>query len=382
MRAALRRASRFAVVLLVTWVVSPTMCFGISVEEVLEAWRARQRAFDTVRVRVVGTKSEPAGLWQLPEDMSSVRHSPPIPVPAEDHVQPIECDLLLDLKNGRFRRHHRREHFSASPGKYVYCPLDELAVYNGQLYKFHRPHHINVAKSPRPDSTGVELAIAEVATSVVFQAECIPVLYGCGIIHTQRAFDPHNLRPMLDRSHFRSEGEVDVEGHSCLVLRTKPDAADSFFEFWVDSEDPCIIRQVHTYGVGGDGKLWKTTRINYAETDAGSFPDSWTIEHSGDATDKVARYSIQVEEFGANPEVTDADFEIEPPPGTWVHDYRRPRDDRDYVVGEPGTPNLPVGEFALQEEQAQSRTWLYLGVAAVAVIVFTGTVLVRRRRGP
>jgi hypothetical protein len=141
-----------------------------------------------------------------------------------------------------------------------------------------------------------------------------------------------------------------------------------------------MIRQVQGYGLEGDGKLWVTTKIDFRETEHGPIPDAWTIDRYNNATGKVARCSIKLDEFEANPAVTDADFDIDPPAGTRVYDETRPEDARHYVVGGPGKPNLPVGEHILQKKAARSRNWMYLGIAAVIAIAAGVAFWVYRRR--
>lgn len=305
------------------------------------------------------------------------------PIPPQDHTEPIEQEILLDFQNLRLRRHQVREQaiWQKDSDEWVSFPRDEILVHNGANFKNYKPHESNLANAPEPDIFGTELTVYKARPRViVFEVENNPLLYACGIIHTTLNFDPANLRPNLNPAAFRMQSENELDGHQCLVLRTVPDPSKRFFEFWVDADDYRIIRQVHGYGLNQEGELWVTTTMEWQDTDYGPLPLNWEIQRFEHFTKKASVYKMTLDEFEVNPAVTDADFDIDPPPGTRVYDETLPKEAQEYVVAAPGKPNLPVGEHILQEEQTQSRNWLLAGIVAVVLLLIGAVVVYRRRR--
>ncbi|WP_145944216.1 hypothetical protein [Fuerstiella marisgermanici] len=364
----------------VHFVATGSLCLGQSAPEVVEAWRGRQDQFESISFQISGTKSEPRGYVQLPEGMRS--KAPIVPLPQKDSTTPILSDVLLDFANGRLRCRVEtvRQFWNSETEQFVSIPSDQTSYFNGQQAKKYQPHASNLANAP-VEAIGTELNIYKGrARTIVFGLEHNPILYACGIIHTTLNFDPADLKPELRRSSFRLRSEIELEGNKCLVLRSVPDPSKRFYEFWVDADDPRIIRQVHGYGLNQKGKLWVTTKIDWQETEHGPLPSAWEIQRFEDSTEKVSVYNIKVDKFEVNPAVTDADFDIDPPPGTRVSDDNLPKEARKYVVAAPGKPNLPVGEHMRQEERATSRAWLFMSIAAVVVLLIAALIMYRRRR--
>lgn len=355
-------------------------CFGDSVSEILDAWRERQNQFDSIQFQISGTQSEPRGYLQVPEGLK--QKAPVVSMPTEDTSKPIRSNVLLDLSHGRLRCHVETstQFLRSDTRQFVSIPSEDTAYFNGQQSKNYKPHATNLAHAP-VESFGTELIIYKAGPrKIVFGLEHNPLLYACGIIHTTLNFVPTNLEPELRPKSFRLQSEIEFEGNKCLVLRSVPDPSKRFYEFWVDADDPRIIRQVHGYGLNQKGKLWVTTKIDWQETEHGPLPSAWEIQRFEDSTEKVSVYNIKVDKFEVNPAVTDADFDIDPPPGTRVSDDNLPKEARKYVVAAPGKPNLPVGEHMRQEERATSRAWLFMSIAAVVVLLIAALIMYRRRR--
>ena len=119
--------------------------------------------------------------------------------------------------------------------------------------------------------------------------------------------------------------------------------------------------------------------IEYRNTEWGPIPSRWTAEHYSFMTGKPETYEVKLDGFEVNPPVTDETFELVAPAGTRVYDETRPEGDQEYVVAAPGQPELPVSEVILQEGQARSRTWLYVGLLGTVIIVGGVVVFLNRR---
>ncbi|MEQ9407548.1 MAG: hypothetical protein RIK87_07455 [Fuerstiella sp.] len=354
---------------------------GDQVDAIVDAWKARQKQFRAVGFHISGTLLETAGFGMAP----TTGYTKVMPAPAEDETSGMTGTVVLDLERGRLRRHQvksRRMWIPASKS-FQSFPWDQLVVFNGSRFKSYAPHALNLAKAPVPGLKGIELniAAADQPLGIVFDVEYDPLLYACGIIHTQLAFHPSDLQPRIDVRQFKSDGMTRLDEHDCVVLRTVPDELEHHFEYWVDAEDHRIIRQAIGYGLAEPGKLWLRTTIDYVETEHGPMPDIWIIERHDFQTDRLAVYSMKLDKFEANPAVSDADFDIDPPPGTRVTDSTRPRDAQHYVVGEAGQPDLPLREFALQQEHSRSRFRMYAGVLGLLVLLAVAVFVFRRQRG-
>ena len=346
---------------------------------VVAAWQARQTQFDAVRFRISGTQYRPAGYSEIA--IHPGPRSPHVAVPARDTIEPVEQVVILDLRNIRLRR-YKTGHtliLSSDGSEFVPFPRAELVLFNGKQFKTYSPHELNLAKAPKPGLTGTEMFICEAQPrTIVFDLEANPLLYACGIIHASLSFDPANLQPEIRASDFRLQDRIDLAGRPCLVLRTFPDPSKRFYEFWVDATDPRIIRQVHGYGLEQKGELWVSTTVEWQDTEYGPMPDTWEISRFESSTNKVAVYKMKLDDFEVNPAVTDADFDIDPPPGTRVYDETLPEGAQEYVVAAAGQPNLPVGEFILQEEQTRSRHWMLAGIIVVTLLIAAATLVYRR----
>ncbi|MEQ9407773.1 MAG: hypothetical protein RIK87_08595 [Fuerstiella sp.] len=258
-------------------------------------------------------------------------------------------------------------------------PFDQTVVFNGDVFKSYRPHNLNLALAP-VETSGTELQIYNGRPRVVVLGlEHNPVLYACGIIHTELNHNPADLRPALDSRKFRLESQVVSGDRTCHILRSVPDPARRFYEYWVDSTDYRKIYQVHGFGLGGEGRLWVTTKIEYRDSEHGPLPSTWEIQRFENSTNKAAVYRMQLDEFDVSPAFSDEDFDIDPPPGTRVSDDNLPRDARKYVVAVPNQPDLPVGEFEAQQEQRESRLSLFVGLAMI-VLLSVGAIATWRRR--
>ena len=99
---------------------------------------------------------------------------------------------------------------------------------------------------------------------------------------------------------------------------------------------------------------------------------NWRIEKSDFMTDKVSVYEMTLDEFEADPNISDADFEIDPPAGTRVFDENLHRDARTYVVGAPGKPNLPIAEFEANKDMQRSRRNMFIGIGCVLLLLAGG----------
>lgn len=351
---------------------------GEPVNTVVEAWQLRQEQLRSVRFRASGKCWKPRGYMQMPRILRAEAQG--FAVPAQDHTEPIHSEVTLDLERGRLLRHQIHETYTWISGSddAQFFPFDELVVFDGQHFKAYRPYERNHAKAPE-QSYATELSIyAAGPRTIVFGLELNPLLYACGIIHTDLNHNPANLRPELDPGQFKLEGEASLDGHPCLILRSVPDPRQRFYEFWVDRDDHRMIRQSLGYGLNQKAELWVTTRIEYRDTPHGPMPDTWTVERIEHSTGKVALYSMKLDEFEANPRVTDADFDIVPPPGTLVYDERRPKAERKFVVAGAGQPDLPPEAFIKHKTQPRSRGWAYAGIGAL-VAAIAAAILFRRR---
>lgn len=308
---------------------------------------------------------------------------PKLPVPGKDLTEPYGFSILLDFQQRRIRRHLTATQVMPLPsteGGFVPFPLDELITVNEERVKVYRPLKLNLSKSPRPDQNGTELIISDKdGTTSPFGFAYYPLLYACGIVHTTLEHDTRDLKPLINVKDIRDVGKVDLEGKSCRLIRTVPDKFQRYFEFAVDVSDPRTIRQVQQFGIEAPGELSFSTKISYEETPHGSFPNAWTTEQYVLSTGKAAIYTLIVDEREFDPEVSDQDFDIIPPPGTRVYDATLAKDAREYVVGmNPKLPDLPPEEARLQTEAARKLNWLWL-LALLAVAVMGGFVYFQRR---
>lgn len=349
-------------------------------EAVVATWRQAQQRFDTVRYQISGTVLRPKGFLRITEDLDPDGRE--IDMPAQDQRTSLQSGAVLHLASGRFcsQRKQPTLKWLADKKTFVEVPSDVTIYYNGAHFKSYMPDATNRDLSPVPRE-GTELSIYKGRPRVMpFGLEHNPILYACGTIQTVLAGDPSNLTPDLRADDFRLQTTADLNGRSCLVLRSVPDPQKRFYEYWVAEEDHRQILQVHGYGLEGQGKLWVTTRIHYAESEQGILPATWTIDRFEDTTAKALRMEMKLVDFQANPDVVDADFDVDPPPGTAVCDDHLPRDSRNYVVAAIGQPDLPVGEFEAQQGQQTSRRNLYLSLIVLAALLFSTYFLLRRRK--
>ncbi|MEQ9407774.1 MAG: hypothetical protein RIK87_08600 [Fuerstiella sp.] len=368
------------VALIAALVCSPTIAAEEEIREVLQTWRQQQQRFHAVRFKISGTLTRPDGYTLLPagNDYKNL-----VPASAESEQVAIESTLLFDFTHGRLRRHLIKASGMWVPEENAWrsFPFDQVVTYEGTQWQSYTPHELNLAKAALPDRQGTELAIySNQPRRIVFDVEHIPLLIACGMIRTVLVFEPHDFTPAINDHDFRLDGRHQLDENQCLVLRTIPDPMGYFFEYWVDIHDHRMIRRMMTYKSTDPPKLRLNTSIEYSETEHGPLPKNWRVEKADFMTDKVSVYQVSLDEFEANPILSDSDFQIAPPPGTRVHDERRPRDSRDYVVMGAGEPELPVGEFEARQEQRKSRFALFAGLAIVMFLVAGAVVVLRRRR--
>lgn len=304
-----------------------------------------------------------------------------LPIPAEGATHAIDGSLLLDMVTGRVRvvgTDHRPQF--ASPGRAVMVAGDQVAVYDGHVHRYFRPERTNPILNSGDGREMMELWIYPNAQQILFGVQHDPLLFTCGALYFTERIEADNLRVPIDPEQLRIDNDsVSRNGRNCIVLRTTPYRNGRYYEYWVDAEDPRMIVQFNACRLQQELEIWLSTSIEYRDSDWGPVPDHWTTVKYDFRTGKPETYEVRLDEIEANPVVTDADFEIEAPPGTRVYDATRPRGDQYYVVAAAGQPNLPVGEFVLQEEQFRYRMWMYLGIAGVVVVVIAAVVVKRRR---
>lgn len=355
---------------------------ALTAQAVVQDWRGLQRRFETVRFRFSGTVETCAGGGVPPDPFAgpSAKNA----WPPEPQLGEYEGDLLLDLAGKRARREKRDfQQCRNAKMEWVWGRVHEIAMFNGEFFqRYYPPEDNHRFGDAEMDRLIDDLDIRHDCPATFLFVEHKPLLMACGVFDISRDVTPDRLKVALDAALLRVEDAVMHHGRRHLVLRTMPTARrKSTIEFTVDAADP---RRISRYvGIREEGETWITISIDYQDTEWGPIPGEWVVNwySYGDGLPPTRVYRFHLDDFEANPLVSDADFEmLNPPPGTRVDDNRRPRGDQKYVIGEPGTPNLPVGEYMLQQEEARSRRWLYVGLAAVVAVLITGTVMIRRRR--
>ncbi len=302
--------------------------------------------------------------------------------PLEEWSHTISGEALFDFERRRIRMKIEGEDAGEAGGKMFRAPLLQHAVFDNDLFTVYEPHenslgHATIAAL----HTGAVFHISRRPTIDYINLEHFPPLLAAGAIPVDYSIHPSSLHSSLQAGQFRDAGSVVHNGIECAVLTTSPDTRNGhFYEYWVAVDDPRKIYRMMGYGrneTDGD-KPWFDIQITYRDSDHGPLPDRWTISRYNMDLTKAKIYDVQLGEFEFNPRVADADFDLQPPPGTRVCDERLPEGAQEFVQGEVGEPNLPPVEYDMQQARSSSRYRMAFGIlAAVAIVI---GVLVYRKR--
>jgi hypothetical protein len=224
---------------------------------------------------------------------------------------------------------------------------------------------------------GTELVLAEKPFEPIIRPQHVPLLLSLGFVQIGAGYDIAELRTDLNPRDFKQVSETTIDGTRCAVLQTVV-RRRYYNEYVVESTEPFLIRESREFDA--DGKLFESASINYQMTDAGYLPETWQTTQCSFENGKAETFEMRLTDFEMNPTFSDEDFDIDPPPGTRVVDQRRPQESRRYVIGDEEVPEIPTAEYELQQEARANRNWMFLMIAAVAVVAIGGVVWYRRAR--
>jgi hypothetical protein len=346
----------------------------------LADWQTRQKAMKTARYVLSGT-----GEFLKPLSPDSP------PAPDGDSARPYRAAVLLDLEGKRFRS-ESSEVFPAAGGKYE--ERTGTIAYNGAELRQGQPRELAEANG------GFDVLITKVtrdgASGSHVRDLFWPLLFAHGIVPT--AHQPAYVERLpfsLDPEQFFARGRHTLRGGSCRVFRTQPELGIKGIsdEYWVR---PDRVSAIARYVYLTDGQPWARLDIEWADSSSGWMPRSWTHALTTDGKNVNRLYTLRVDRFEANPNVSDADFTIpvapgmkrvvvaeEPPagvrtqPGFPGRRTYRIDDDGEWVeLSSEGWKDLDGSTIPLPSQWS----WRFWTAASAIVVLVGGCAVFRRRR--
>jgi hypothetical protein len=346
--------------------------------QVLSDWKQRHAALKTARYSITGTV-------EFKDKVSS--DDPPLPPGNPVHSRRVV--LLLDLERRRLRLETSEPYIDYTGAVGRYSRRISTSAFDGKIQQGYSH------KSKNGIAEGHDLGIARGDLfSLPYDPSLLPVFYAHGIVpspHHPLGPKTYLLSPEPEGLEIR--GQQTLNGQSCLVARTEPlgGAGTSVGEYWIIPDRKAAISRYVSFT---DNDPWIRIDVEWNKKDIG-WPDRWTMIWSSGGK-VVRRYKLQVDQFEANPAVTDADFTLQATPGMKIlvqdfpergkglHPYYPAT--REYQVSPSGdweelsAVGFTTVDGKLLPPERSTWGWWVAGAAAVLGIAGFVTVWMLRRR--
>jgi len=330
-------------------------------EQVIRDWQARRRIATTAEYRAEGTRTDMPGIF---DDW-----------PKKKHVTPISFTWLFDFHRNRCRK-EALQHFFFLPLS-AYAPLYRVEAYDGRRMLIYEPREKNTNAVRTPSEAQPDLTEqTEDYLNLFFSYFEDPVFLAHGLVKTRQGRPlPKAFLSPLDAADFVLNGEGEIGGTRCLVLRTKPDPADRVQEYWVDPTRCSAVLRYSSYTAEVPLAQFD---ITYKATQWGWLPEGWTYTDYDYRPAKKGTvcilFAFTVKNIAINPAVSGEEFRIDRKPGMIL---LKNASNKSYRVRDDGS----LEDFI--ETDGQPRR-LYLGWSLGIMVVFVlgglAALGIRRRR--
>lgn len=333
---------------------------GPDLAAVLEAWRARNAAFTTIRYRGEGKSCAVAGSFT---GTATIVDETAGPTPADDMIVDAHCVLLLDFGQGRAARRRTSLIYDGFAKGMNNLLRDKL--FDGNEFQVVNPDAVSKELGLKGDQSGVDVAInTEKNLKQFFEPNDFPILFSHGVFPTENFPEPRELRGGVLPTDLSITSQTEFDGRPHLVLRSPPrGGTDTFHEYWVDPSRQAAVSRWLSY-VRGNVR-WQF-EAKYTEQGGHWLPASWRLERlSGGNVDHWEEMTLEPAEV--NPAVTAEDFHVRTSAGQVVQDNRAGS-----VVRKGETPAEDV-DLNVERAREQKRRE---GLSTVTLISLIGGALI------
>lgn len=342
------------------------------IDDILAAWESRAESCKTVGVDYEAEVTVAEGYYTFPHEQATVSFPP------ESSSFETAGILLLDCAGQRLRYHFEEQQPQLGiDGSVRWVPREWTTFLTSDYVKEYRPSERN-GSGNAPGSRTTDLRIDQRPGMIpVLSLDMYPLLFAAGKYDIGFQWKRSPFETELKANDLKVERIASYQGSEHVVLQTKPFSGNTYFEYWVDRQNPLRVHRLAVYKLLDDGQL--STRadidITYREESPGPVPDSWraTVYMIGNQVPKIVDVHRLSYEFDVA--VQQSDFDLVPPQGTHVRDQTRPAGAQRYVVGETEHPELPPTEF--QEQLAASSRFrtVLIGLGLVVLMCAVGVSL-------
>jgi outer membrane lipoprotein-sorting protein len=340
------------------------------VAKIFADWQKRQERIQTIRYKLAGEHLIAKG--SLGDDYG--RPTTP-PSPPHDIRCPFERLYLFDFTTGLYRI-EVSEKIYVSKDKQVYL-RSSVTVFDGREVRTLCPRQENSSFLFAPGNSNPDMVISTGnMRGVGFDTRYLPLFFAQGVVRTSEdeiVSGRFKRLPAMDYFHVHGSGSL--AGRSCLVLRTETlqMGTSSFDELWVDpGRDSAIVRYL-TYSAG---KPFNDSVIQYGKTTEGWLPQSWTFTtFTGPKTDYTEKVTVQ--KIDLNPQVSQAEFHLEPEPGMLVQEFHHGESPNPLFTPRAEIKSYRAGDLAAKipfiggmEGKRWTIWWLILATAVAGLFIW------------
>lgn len=236
------------------------------VAQIVEQWKQRQQAVDTVKYVCKGTIIYTA---KTPEKEGKQRKT------NSDQNFPLHYGLLLRLSANKVRKEVKTHAYFIDDDKYY--PVESAYLCDGDSIFVHRPKEkfapgkINLA----PTAADWIICDFDQWKGNILSFQDYPPLFSVGIIPISRNGFPSvaELRPEISAKSFRFKGEFRKKGEDCYLIQESDNPHSMVNEYWVSKKKPGAV--LH-YRFSRSGMVRCTLDIEWKRNEVlGYSPVSW-----------------------------------------------------------------------------------------------------------
>jgi hypothetical protein len=323
------------------------------VAQLLKSWKERQASVQSYDFQMTGTEfvAQKKITEQALAAAGQATDAEPFTLPETSFL--VKMRLTADA-SGRVRFDHQGQEWSAKNKNYV--PESDTDLYDGHVRKvFFEQGHMEFPNAHI--STGN-------ASSQTGDVRVLPLMMVYRPLDGSAAgFDPAQLK--------LANGTGIAEGRECLILQSGEST------IWVDAERDFLPTR---YYMVRRGKRIRSIEIRYAaDAEQRWVPVGWTNARFDGLGQLMESVTVTVAEYHLNTPIPEGTFDIQYPPGTWVHNYIT---DKEYIIRD-GNKDRPIqpGEFdgknydqLLHSELPgqTSRNWWFFTILGVNLALLIG----------
>lgn len=313
---------------------------SVTSDAIRDVWERRQARVQSVRIEWNERRTWTKGCitkWMTPahKERAAASGKPGLyddPAPSEDTT--LEYQVAVLIKGDKMRYEHDGYQWSFDEKRFFFKPL--VSTFDGKVGKhFYR---LDKSESGAPMPSG-------------------------SIRNESRHFHVNNIliRPVVtafrgtnpwfanyDPVQMRATGRTAViDGRSCVEVEipSQPKFNPLLYRLWFDTDREFVL--VRHLSFAGNRPNHKIDIRYRPDAVAGWAPSNWTIvTHVPDGTIESS-YECTVTSIEFNRDLSDKEFDIEFPRGTWVNDLpnnteyviKKSGEKREIIIGELGNPN-------------------------------------------